>query len=143
MMLDQKKISVCKVAFCNIHDISKKRVENVLAKVGKTGIAPVDQRGASTSINKTADNVLQNVEDHIKALPTCSSHYSRAKSRDRVYLPHGYSHRKCYELYKMECEEKNLGPEQIMKFEKYSKVIFFYFVGIKFITGYFIITSPH
>lgn len=121
--VDKKDIVVCKTCFCNIHAISKKRVENVLSKVGSTGVAPVDQRGASESVNKTPDDVLQFVQDHINSLPTCSSHYSRAKSRHRVYLPPGYSHRKCYDLYKHQCEEKNLGPDKIVSFNMYSKTM--------------------
>ncbi|KAK4313325.1 hypothetical protein Pmani_015313 [Petrolisthes manimaculis] len=121
--VNKKDIVVCKTCFCNIHAISKKRVENVLSKVGSTGVAPVDQRGASASVNKTHDDVLQNVQDHVRSLPTCSSHYSRAKSRHRVYLPPGYSHRKCYDLYKHQCEEKNLGPDKIVSFNIYSKTM--------------------
>ncbi|KAK4327432.1 hypothetical protein Pmani_002096 [Petrolisthes manimaculis] len=121
--VNKKDIVVCKTCFCNIHAISKKRVENVLSKVRSTGVAPVDQRGASASVNKTHEDVLQIVQDHVRSLPTCSSHYSRAKSRHRVYLPPGYSHRKCYDLYKHQCEEKNLGPDKIVSFNMYSKTM--------------------
>ncbi|KAK4310085.1 hypothetical protein Pmani_018321 [Petrolisthes manimaculis] len=116
--VNKKDIVVCKTCFCNIHAISKKRVENMLSKVRSTGVAPVDQRGASASVNKTHEDVLQIVQDHVRSLPTCSSHYSRAKSRHRVYLPPGYGHRKCYDLYKHQCEEKNLGPDKILKRDK-------------------------
>ncbi|KAK4317767.1 hypothetical protein Pmani_011165 [Petrolisthes manimaculis] len=68
--VNKKDIVVCKTCFCNIHAISKKRVENVLSKVGSTGVAPVDQRGASASVNKTHDDVLQNVQDHDRVLHT-------------------------------------------------------------------------
>ncbi|XP_027213404.2 uncharacterized protein [Penaeus vannamei] len=59
VLVDNNKVLVCKVAFCNIHSISMKRVDNVTKKAGKTGVAPVDQRGSASSANKTPDDVLQ------------------------------------------------------------------------------------
>lgn len=65
VLVDNNKVLVCKVAFCNIHSISMKRVDNVTKKAGKTGVAPVDQRGSASSANKTPDDVLQVLHDHI------------------------------------------------------------------------------
>ncbi|MPC78942.1 hypothetical protein E2C01_073451 [Portunus trituberculatus] len=75
VVVEKKEIIVCKVTFCSIRGTSKKRIENVIAKVGSTGGAPVDQRGTARSANKTPDDVEQLVKDNILSLSTCSSHY--------------------------------------------------------------------
>ena len=119
--VDAEKVVVCKKAFCSIHGISAKRVENVVVKVGSTGVAPVDKRGKQPSHNKASPEVNQLIEAHIKSLPTCSSHYSRAKSRDKVYLPPGYTHHTCYDLFRQKCAEDGVPDQLIASFHLYSR----------------------
>jgi len=86
-------------------------------------------RGTARSVNRTGDDALQLVHDHIKSLPTCSSHYSRAKSREKVYLPPGYSQQACYDLYVKMCTEKGLTDKQV-KLDKYKSVMRSYNIGV-------------
>lgn len=116
-----KRTVVCKKAFLSIHNISDKRVRHMLSKLGETGVAPVDQRGRKTPANKTPDEFLQLVDDHIRTLPTCSSHYSRAKSRNRVYLPPGYSQSRCYDYFKQWCAEREVPEDSIACFDAYRR----------------------
>ena len=44
--MDNEKVVVCKQAFLSIHDVSDKRVRNVISNVGETGVAPIDRRGS-------------------------------------------------------------------------------------------------
>ena len=113
VIVDGRKIVVCKTAFCNIHAVTAKRVMYSVKKMGETGVARIDMRGKSRSANETPDDAMQVVHDHIKSLPTCSSHYSRAKSVERVYLPPGYTQDVCYELYVKMLEEKDLTEKKI------------------------------
>ena len=117
-----ERVIVCKKAFLSIHDLSEKRVLNVLKKVGDTGVSPVDRRGThGHPHNKKPDEVQQLAHDHIKSLPLCSSHYSRAKSRNRMYLPLNFTQRHCYSLFQLWCEEKGVEEEQVMSFDAYKR----------------------
>ncbi|XP_042884054.1 uncharacterized protein LOC122260721 [Penaeus japonicus] len=131
VLINNKRNLLCKKAFLSIHSISETRVWNVLKKVGETGVLPVDRRGTGRPHNKKPDDVLELAHDHIKSLPTCSSHYSRAKSRYRLYLPPGYTHRHCYDLFQLWCEERNVDAEKIISFDGYSKIFSSYNIGTR------------
>lgn len=80
---------VCMTAFLNIHDISEKRVWNVLCK-GKASVSGTitsDQRGRKQPPNKTNQELLDLVQEFCKNLPTCQSHYSRAKNPEAMPAP--------------------------------------------------------
>ncbi|KAK4323231.1 hypothetical protein Pmani_006062 [Petrolisthes manimaculis] len=79
--VDSKRVVVCKKAFLSIHAISDKRVLTVLKKLGDTGVAAGDLRGThGHPHNKKHDEVERLAQEHIRSLPLCSSHYSRAKT---------------------------------------------------------------
>ena len=125
-----EKVVVCKKAFLSIHDISDKRILNVLKKAGDTGVAPVDRRGKEgTPHNKMPEDVRKLGHDHIKSLPLCSSHYSRAKSANRLYLPPNYTHRHCYSLFQLWCEDKGVPEEKVMSFDAYSRLFSTFNIG--------------
>lgn len=88
---------VCRTAFYNIHGISEKRVRIVLDKANRT--VTTDQRGKSEPAKKIGNDDLSKVKEHIMSLPTVTSHYSRAKSPHRKYLPVGLNIKKLYSLY--------------------------------------------
>ena len=121
------------VAFLNMHVISETRVRNALKKVGVTGTPPVDKRGTNPNFraNKIPDEVLQHVHDHISGLPTCTSHYSRAKSKDKVYLPPGSSHRTLYKDFLKFVEERGLTGKEIAPAWKYSEIFSTYNIGVE------------
>lgn len=126
----ERNVVVCKKAFLNIHDIGDRRVLNVLKKTGDTGVAPVDRRGShGHTHNKPAEDVKQLGHDHIKSLPLCSSHYSRAKSRHRLYLPPGYTQQHCYSLFQLWCEGKDVPADKVMNFDAYRRMFTTYNIG--------------
>ena len=93
---DGNEIEVCLKAFLSIHDISEKRVRNVSNKETSTGTIIKDQRGRHVS-HKLSDTQINLVRQHIGSLKTVSSHYSRAKSPHRKYLPPGLNINILYE----------------------------------------------
>ncbi|KAK8372558.1 hypothetical protein O3P69_014576 [Scylla paramamosain] len=97
--------------------------------MGETGVAPVDRRGTNPTQNKFPDDVVEMAKQHIKSLPTCTSHYSRAKSVHRVYLPPGYSQHKCYDLFKEQCEERDVDSSKIVSLSKYCKIFAAFNIG--------------
>ena len=121
VMADGTRTVVCKKAFLSIHNICEKRVSYMLKMMGETGVAPVDRRGKKTPHNKTPDDVMQLVDEHILSLPTCTSHYSRAKSRNKVYLPPGYSHSRCYDRFKAWCDQKGVPDDKQIALDGYSR----------------------
>lgn len=111
VLVKKERVVVCKTAFLRIHDLGEARVAHVVKAMGDTGVVPQDRRGkAVPPHNKLPDDILQVIHDHVKTLPTCSSHYSRAKSPNKVYLPPGFSHRYCYDLYLAYCRVEDV-PE--------------------------------
>ncbi|XP_076069644.1 uncharacterized protein LOC143041537 [Oratosquilla oratoria] len=103
-------VTVCKTAFLNIHGISDKRVRNVSVKTkaSPTGTPTADKRGSIVKWNQVADVRKDLVHNFIKALPLCSSHYSRTKAPNRKYLPPGSTLISLYKAYKDDLEEKQL-----------------------------------
>ena len=95
-----------------------------------TGTPPVDMRGRAPSANKTAEDTHRLVVDHVKSLPTCSSHYSRAKSQERVYLPPGYTREKCHKLYLAKCDEDGVPADKRVIQSKYESVMRTYNIGV-------------
>ena len=82
--------SVCRTTFYHIHVITGYRVRTVLDKQGATGVTGRDLCGKSLSSKSTiSQDWKQSIIDHINGVPKVSSHYSRAKSPHRKYLPPG------------------------------------------------------
>ena len=85
---------ICRKAFMSIHGIGKKKVELMIAKKKKsavlgTGTIVKDMRGQADSGKKIRGPQLDCVHGYIQSLPTVSSHYTRAKAKNRLYLPSG------------------------------------------------------
>ena len=74
-------------------------MRTVLDKQNITGGTDLDQRGLHAKGNKVSEERRQSVIDHIASVPMLSSHYSRAKSPYRKYLPHGINVTGMYNLY--------------------------------------------
>ena len=92
-------INVCLKAFIAIHGISEKRVRYALSKDEGAGTFTKDRRGKHKPSNKTPEEARDLVKVFISKLPTCTSHYSQAKSPNRVYLPPGSSIQGSYKNY--------------------------------------------
>ncbi|KAK3887881.1 hypothetical protein Pcinc_008031 [Petrolisthes cinctipes] len=80
-----------------------------------------DQRGAHSPTKKKPDIVVECVCEHIRSLPTVTSHYTRAKSPHRRYLSTEMSLSQMYEQYCMWMDEHHRGVE-VVKNSYYNKV---------------------
>ncbi|KAK4320631.1 hypothetical protein Pmani_008514 [Petrolisthes manimaculis] len=128
--VDSKRVVVCKKAFLSIHAISDKRVLTVLKKLGDTGVAAGDLRGThGHPHNKKHDEVERLAQEHIRSLPLCSSHYSRAKSRNKMYLPPDFTQAHCYSLFQQWCEEKGVEDDMVMSFDGYKRKVCEFNIG--------------
>ena len=76
-----------------------------------TGTIEKDMRGKNESGKKIKGPLLDCVHEYIQSLPTVSSHYTRAKAKNRLYLPSGGSTSGLYKDYQrfMEAEHPDVG----------------------------------
>lgn len=114
-------VSVCRSAFISIHGITEKRVRVVLSKESVSGTVDSDTRGKSTPKNKISGERKMLVKQHIENLATVSSHYSRAKSPFRKYMPPGSSIKGAYNAYK-EWLNENTPDEQPVTEDYYHRI---------------------
>lgn len=104
-------VRVCKTAFLRIHGISNGRLCRVLKSAEVRGGTPKrDERGRHPPGNKTSDEKIEGVKEHIKSFPQYSSHYSRRDNPNRRYLSSDLSIAKLYCLYKEECSANGRDP---------------------------------
>ena len=110
--VNNEKVIVCQKAFLSIHGINEGRIRLLLKKVAaSSGVLTPDKRGKHEPSNKTSQEAKDFVHAFIKKLRTVSSHYSRNKSPNRVYLPPGSNITLLYKLY---CEKiKDSGKEHL------------------------------
>ncbi|KAK3893328.1 hypothetical protein Pcinc_002883 [Petrolisthes cinctipes] len=113
--------NICKRGFCSVFGIGKRRVEVAVRKLTMTATPESDQRGAHSPTKKKPDIVVECVCEHIRFLPTVTSHYTRAKSPHRRYLSTEMSLSQMYELYCMWMDEHHRGVE-VVKNSYYNKV---------------------
>lgn len=90
---------VCFSGFMAMHGISKRRIDNALRKMTHTSVPVPDQRGRHTPANKIVGERAEHVREHIRLLPAMTSHYSRAKAPNRLYLDSTLTIRKLYDMY--------------------------------------------
>lgn len=77
---------VCKTAFLHIHGVSNGRVHRVIKGQQDQGVPRQDQRGRHTPANKTKEEDLADIRQHISSFPKYKSHYSREDNPHREYL---------------------------------------------------------
>jgi len=79
---------VCKKAFQSIHVISEAKVSHITQQLKCGLIVPRQSlRGKHQKRpNKISDSQRQRVHEYIKCFPAESSHYSRSKNSNRMYL---------------------------------------------------------
>lgn len=105
-------VRVCKSAFLLIHGVSNGRVSRALQGVVKTGGLPMqDQRGHHEPPNKTTEEDMAFICNHIESFPSYTSHYSRSDNPNRKYLSPDLSLAKMYSLYKVICTKE--GKKQV------------------------------
>lgn len=115
---------VCKSAFCSIFQISTKKVEIIQAKHSAGQIIPTeDKRGKhSNRANKTLDEVVNEVVDHIASFPAESSHYSRNCNPNKKYLSPTLSISQMHQLYIDRCKSKELPQHYFIKYSVYANI---------------------
>ena len=104
-------VRACKSAFLLMHGVSNGRVSRALQGVVQTGGLPkLDQRGRHAPPNKTSDEDMAFIHEHIQSFPSYTSHYSRSENPNRKYLSPDLSLSKMYSLYRATCTEKGRKP---------------------------------
>ena len=99
-------VRVCKTAFLRIHAISNWRLDRALRVVMKNGGSPhYDARGHHEPGNKTTEDDLSVVKQHIESFPQYRSHYSRSDNPNRKYLSPMLTISKMYSLYQEDCDQ--------------------------------------
>ena len=92
---------VCRKTFLRIHGVSAGRVDRALKVQCKSGGVPhMDQRGKHVLANKTSEEDIRQVKEHISSFPQYQSHYNRSQSPHRMYLSPELTIAKMYSLYK-------------------------------------------
>ncbi|CAH1993123.1 unnamed protein product [Acanthoscelides obtectus] len=79
---------VCKKAFCSLHGVSKNRVSQIAKNLTLGSImSPSDKRGKhSNRPNKISEEIIAQIEEHIRSFPRRKSHYSREDNQKRYFL---------------------------------------------------------
>lgn len=102
---------ICKTAFLRIHGVSNGRLDRAIKGQQKQdGVPKQDQRGRHTPANKTREEDLAVIRQHISSFPKYKSHYSRADSPQREYLSPDLSTAKMYALYREFCTSEGKQP---------------------------------
>lgn len=98
---------VCKTAFLSIFGISNGLLGRALALETAEGGAPHrDQRRCHVPVNKTPEEKIEQIKEHISKFPCYKSHYSRQYNPNCKYLSPDISISKMYALYKEEQGEQ-------------------------------------
>lgn len=79
-------VTVCKLAFANIHGISKARIDRAQNKMTTSSVPIAAGRGRNGSHGQLSDDKLKKVMQHIESIPTITNHYSRKTSPNLCYL---------------------------------------------------------
>ena len=109
LSVDKQRKQVCKSFFLNTLNIGKKTIECSLKRKCHGGFYGTDRRGRHTPANKTDDQTIGHIKNHIESFPAVESHYTR-KSTSKKFLSQDQSIRKMYDLYKTKCEEDQMKP---------------------------------
>lgn len=114
--------TVCKKAFCSLFQISTKKVKIIQKKHSAGQIIPApDKRGKHANrANKTMDEVVNAVVEHIGSFPADSSHYSRNRNSNQKYLASTLSISQMHKLYIEEFTSKELPKQYFIKYGVYA-----------------------
>lgn len=102
------RIPVCKGCFMKTFDETNMFITLALMNRNSnvSGQVSDDKRGLDSPANKTSEQKLKEVQDHINSFPLYESHYTRRKST-RKYLP---PHLNLQIMYKLYCERNHTSP---------------------------------
>ena len=78
-------MQVCKVSFCAVHAIGKRRIENLVDKLTTGVLVASDQQGKhKNGPHAVSEETKQKIRQHINALPQRKSHCSRSDNRKKT-----------------------------------------------------------
>lgn len=110
---------VCKNYFMSTLCISTGPIETAVKHVDNNGaFTKMDNRGKQPPINKTPEEQIEEVKNHIESFPVMDSHYCRKKTAKK-YLEPTLSISKMYDLYVEKMKKNNKTP---VKFNIYKRV---------------------
>lgn len=95
---DKTKVQVCREAFLGITRLKKDRVIRLLKKFLDTGEAPKECRGGDRVKDRNNDKKTS-IQTFLESLKCTESHYCRAKSPHRIYLPCDLNIKKLWKIY--------------------------------------------
>ncbi|KAI4468311.1 exosome complex component [Holotrichia oblita] len=98
--------NVSKQHFLQTFQISNDRLERAL-KRGRISCPGEDLRGKHEPVNKTSEEKMQHVNDHINNVPSYQSQCARSHNPNRKYLHSNLNLRLMYNLYKEKCVDEN------------------------------------
>ena len=106
----RNKHRVCQMFFLSTLNISSGPIDKAINGKSDGGTFNANvQRGRHIAWNKTREEKMQAVKDHINLFPRIESHYTR-KSTKRMYLDPSLSITKMYQLFVEYCKENDLEP---------------------------------
>ena len=103
-----KSVTVCKSFFLKTLQISDGRMTRALRKIRDGQQPGSDGRGRHVPKNKTSEEAMKVVREHIESFPCYQSHYTRTENPNRKFLSPDMNVRKMYDLYKEMCSQNNI-----------------------------------
>lgn len=115
---DNKLLKVCKNFFTSTLCISNRPIETAIKNINENGsFQGSDSRGKTKPANKTSEDKVNEVKEHIESFPKKDSHYCR-KDTTRQYLSENLSISKMYELYETKMKSENKTPVKLNVYKK-------------------------
>lgn len=108
---------VCKKLFIQTLDISDEMIRCTLSRKTHGTFEGTDKRGKHTPANKTSDETLDSIRQHIMSFPIMDSHYKR-KDTNRKFLQQDLSITKMYDLYKAKCTAEEIIPASSITYRR-------------------------
>ena len=98
---------VCRAASLGIHGISSGRLDRTIqAQIKTGGTLHCDEHCQHAPGNKTTEDDIPFIKQHINSFPHYQSHYSCQDNTHRKYLSPELSIATMYQLYKEKCTEE-------------------------------------
>lgn len=112
IIVNTRKVNVCKLAFINLHQITNSKVDHILRQVrmGLCNALPSAQGKHDNRPHKLPQEKKAQVMVHISSFPADESHYSRSKNPHRKYLSPILTISAMYKQYKIWCEGRGIDP---------------------------------
>jgi len=100
LKINSMEYNVCKRTFISVYSITMARVDRLVYCNKSNNPNPKDLRGKhSNRSNKIPDNILKQLDNHIKSFPNHQSHYSRESNGNVTYLSPDLNKKIMHNLY--------------------------------------------